>query len=33
MYEIIAEADYKMKNGEISNDKLVDYIVLNMLAV
>ena len=32
IFDIVSSADYMMKNGDLSNDKLVEYMVLNMLA-
>lgn len=32
IYDRIASCDYKMKNGEISNDKLIDYMMLNIFS-
>lgn len=33
IYDIITMAEYKMKNGEISNDQLIDYMVLNIFSL
>ena len=33
IYDIITSAEYKMKSGEISNEQLIDYMILNIFSV
>lgn len=33
IFDIISSCDYKMKNGDLSNDMLIDYMILNILSV
>lgn len=33
IFDLVTAADYRMKMGEISNDILVDYMILNILAL
>ena len=32
IFELISSCDYKMKNGDLSNDMLIDYMILNILS-
>ena len=32
IFDKVTYADYMMKNGDLSNDKLVDYLILNILS-
>ena len=33
IYDIVTSSEYKMKRGEISNDQLIDYMILNIFSV
>ena len=32
IFDIVSSCDYKLKNGDVPNDKLVDYMILNIFA-
>lgn len=33
IYDLVTSVEYRMKNGEISNDQLIDYLVLNIFSI